>query len=99
MNIMTIESKNLYLQVDVIKEHLDMANTLYDMLNQKTQNYDFEVLGELNELKQIIYEEKEQFSKGKDGSLCDFRSSTLQTVYFKTKPREYESCIRFLKEK
>jgi ABC-type Na+ transport system ATPase subunit NatA len=65
MNIMTIESENLYLQVDTIKEHLDMADNLYDILNQKTQNYDFEVLSELTELKQIIYEEKEQFSKGK----------------------------------
>mmetsp|Transcript_12053 Transcript_12053/g.10652 ORF Transcript_12053/g.10652 Transcript_12053/m.10652 type:complete len:247 (-) Transcript_12053:23-763(-) len=64
MNIMTIESKDLYLQVEGMKENLDMANSLYDVLNQNTKNYDFEVLQELKELQRIINEEKEEFLKG-----------------------------------
>lgn len=64
MNIMTIESKHLYLQVDKVKEHLEMANCLYDLLNQNTQNYDFEVLQQLIQLKEIIEEEKAEFVKG-----------------------------------
>ena len=64
MNIMTIESKDLYFQVDQMKEHLDMANSLYDILNKNTQNYDFEVLQELKELQEIINEEKLEFQKG-----------------------------------
>eukprot|EP00343_Euplotes_focardii_P004278 CAMPEP_0205811492 /NCGR_PEP_ID=MMETSP0205-20121125/15687_1 /ASSEMBLY_ACC=CAM_ASM_000278 /TAXON_ID=36767 /ORGANISM="Euplotes focardii, Strain TN1" /LENGTH=97 /DNA_ID=CAMNT_0053090707 /DNA_START=906 /DNA_END=1196 /DNA_ORIENTATION=- len=61
---MTIESKDLYLQVEGMKENLDMANSLYDVLNQNTKNYDFEVLQELKELQRIINEEKEEFLKG-----------------------------------
>lgn len=64
MNIMTIESKNLYLQVDQIKQHLDMANSLYDILNQKINDYDYEVLEQLLTLKNIIEMEKEEFAKG-----------------------------------
>ena len=64
MNIMTIESKNLYLQVDQVKEHLDMANSLYDVLNQKIGDYDHEVLEQLLTLKKIIEAEKEEFAKG-----------------------------------
>ena len=64
MNIMTIESKDLYFQVDQMKEHLDMANSLYDILNKNTQNYDFEILQELKELQEIINEEKLEFQKG-----------------------------------
>lgn len=64
MNIMTIESKNLYLQVDQIKQHFDMANSLYDILNQKIDDYDYEVLEQLLTLKNIIEMEKEEFTKG-----------------------------------
>jgi len=64
MNIMTIESKNLYLQVDQIKEHLEMANSLYEILNQNIKEYDYEVLHQIIELKEIILQEKQEFSRG-----------------------------------
>ncbi|CAI2370540.1 unnamed protein product [Moneuplotes crassus] len=64
MNIMTIESKNLYLQVDQIMEHLDMSNSLYEILTKNTSEYDFDVLKEVQELHSVIKMEKKEFSKG-----------------------------------
>ena len=64
MNIMTVESKHLYLQADQLKEHLDMANNLYQILSRNTKDFDHEVLGELLELKQVILEEKQELLKG-----------------------------------
>jgi len=75
MNIMTVDSKHLYFQVSKIQEHLDMANTLYGLLESKTYTdtspatthhspYDFSVLKELTELKELIREEQQEFLKG-----------------------------------
>lgn len=64
MNIMTIQSQNLYLQVDKIKEHLEMANTLQEVLSKAVDKYDFEVFKELKDLQDIIDQEKLEFTKG-----------------------------------
>lgn len=61
---MTIESKNLYLQVERIQENLEMANSLYDVLGQKLGDYDYEVLQLLLQLKNVIQEERSEFIRG-----------------------------------
>lgn len=58
---MTIESRHLYLQIDKIKENLEMANNLYSILNSNIKHYDFEVLELIKELKDIINQEKAEF--------------------------------------
>ena len=63
MNIMTVESKHLFLHVQNIKEHLEMANSLYEILNKNIAQYqDLDLFkNQLNQLKDIIKEEKQEF--------------------------------------
>ena len=63
MNIMTVESRQLFLEIDKISEHLDMANTLYEILSKNITNYDFDVLKMIDKLKTIILQEKAEFVK------------------------------------